>query len=105
MAVRIRLARMGRTNRPFYRIGVFDARTRRDGRAIEYIGYYDPINAKAGTSVKEDRARHWLSVGAQPTETVASIFRGHGVELPVKKKAKKKAKKRRRGKKTAKKKV
>jgi len=98
VAVRIRLARMGRTNRPFYRIGVFDARTRRDGRAIEYIGYYDPINVKAGTVVKEERARYWLSVGALATETVSSIFAERGIAPPAagpkkKKKAKKSRKK------------
>ena len=83
MAVKIRLVRTGRTNRPAYRIGVFDARTRRDGAAIEVIGHYDPVNEKAGTAVKADRARHWLARGAQPSGTVQSILKRAGVEMPA----------------------
>lgn len=81
MAVRIRLTRMGRRNRPFYRIGAFDARTRRDGRPIEYLGTYDPLNAKVEEQVKLDAERlaHWLSVGAQPSETVASFLKKQGI--------------------------
>ena len=82
MSVKIRLTRTGRTNRPFYRIGVFDVRTRRDGAPIEYVGYHDPVNQKAGTVVKEERVRYWLSVGAQPSATVAGILKARGIALP-----------------------
>jgi small subunit ribosomal protein S16 len=68
---------MGRKNRPFYRICVFDARQRRDGKAIEDIGTYDVMSPdeKKIYSIKEDRLKYWLSVGAKPSETVASIIK------------------------------
>ena len=76
MAVRIRLTRMGRIHRPFYRIGAFDGQTRRDGRCLEYLGTYDPMET-TGQRVKIDkeRAEYWLSVGAQPSATVLSFLR------------------------------
>jgi small subunit ribosomal protein S16 len=81
MAARIRLKRIGRKNRPSYRICVFDARTRRDGAPIEELGSYDPTGKSIDEKVKLDkeRALHWLSVGAQPSDTVASVFRKLGV--------------------------
>lgn len=92
MAVRLRLTRMGRRNRPFYRICAFDARTARDGRSIEVLGHYDPLVSDQGKSsvVDAERASYWLSVGATPSETVASILKKHGVEIPKKTKKKKK---------------
>jgi len=68
---------MGRKNRPFYRIAVFDAHTRRDGRSIEDIGTYDAMSPDESRiyAIKEDRLKYWLSVGAQPSETVASIIK------------------------------
>ena len=83
MAVRIRLTRKGRRNLPFYRIGVFDSRTKRDGKALEYLGFYDPVQKEAEKrhSIKQDRVEYWLSVGAQPSQTVAHIFKTKGVEL------------------------
>ncbi len=85
MAVVLRLKRIGRRNRPSYRICVMDSRTRRDGRPIEELGFYDPVQA-TGTdskfSLKEDRARYWLSVGARPSETVASLLKRSGIALP-----------------------
>ncbi len=73
--VRIRLKRMGRRNRPFYRINAIEKRTRRDGVVLENLGWYDPI-AKEGKQVllKEERIKHWLSTGAQPTETVSTLL-------------------------------
>lgn len=81
MAVRIRLKRMGRKNRPFYRICVFDGRTRRDGAPVEELGSYDPRGETFADKVqlKKARAHYWLGVGALPTETVASILRKAGV--------------------------
>ena len=81
MAVRIRLTRIGRMHRPFYRIGCFDGRTRRDGAALEYLGYYDPL-LTTGTRVKLDKekAEAWIAKGAQPSETVASFLREAGIQ-------------------------
>ena len=75
--VRIRLKRMGRTHRPFYRISVMDSRKARDGRSIEDIGYYDPMVADKSqrVSLKLDRLEHWLGVGAQPTDKVAVLIK------------------------------
>ena len=83
MAVRIRLQRMGRRHRPFYRIGVCDARTPRDGRMIENVGYYDPLakDEEKQVVLKEERIRHWLSQGAQPSKTVADMLTRRGIAL------------------------
>lgn len=87
--VKLRLKRFGRRNRPFYRITAVDHRTRRDGRVIEEIGTYDPINKDAAQqfTVNRERAEYWLSVGAQPSDTVASILRKSGLELKTAAKA------------------
>ncbi|REJ94014.1 MAG: 30S ribosomal protein S16 [Planctomycetota bacterium] len=77
MSVRIRLKRLGRKHRPFYRICVMDQRAPRDGRAIEEIGHYDPMvrDKSKRVVVSLDRVDHWLSVGAQPSEKVAVLIR------------------------------
>ncbi len=84
--VRIRLKRMGRRHRPFYRIVVVDIREERDGRTIEDIGTYDPMEKEEEKKVtlKADRAQYWLGVGAQPSETVAVLLKKRGVQLPRK---------------------
>lgn len=81
MAVRIRMMRMGRRNRPFYRIGAFDAREERDGMAIENLGTYDPMESdkEKQVTIKKDRVEYWLSVGAKPTESVASVLKRLGI--------------------------
>jgi small subunit ribosomal protein S16 len=73
---------MGRKNAPFYRLNAIDSRSPRDGRVIEQLGYYDPRNKdKAKQFVAElDRCRHWLDVGAIPSETVSSLLKKSGVE-------------------------
>lgn len=95
--VRIRLKRMGRRHRPYYRICVVDAREERDGRTVEDIGTYDPAEPELAkkTVLKLDRAKYWLGVGAQPSESAAALLRQVGIQLPKKigKKAAKKAKK------------
>ena len=78
MAVKIRLKRMGKIRSPHYRIVVMDSRTKRDGRAIEEIGIYHPKNDPSVIEVKSERAQYWLGVGAQPTETVISLFKKSG---------------------------
>lgn len=81
MVVVIRMKRTGRTNRPCYKISVSDSRFKRDGRTVEDLGLYDPISAKVDAQVKFniERAKHWLSVGAQPSDTVRSIFKRAGI--------------------------
>ena len=76
MAVKLRLKRMGRRHRPFYRVAAMDARRKRDGRVLEELGYYDPINKDVGAQLvlKQDRIDYWLSVGAQPTDTVRRLI-------------------------------
>ncbi len=75
MAVKIKLKRLGRTRVPTYRIVVADARTKRDGRAIEEIGKYHPKEEPSFIEVNSERAQHWLSVGALPTEPVLALFK------------------------------
>ncbi|MCL1935218.1 MAG: 30S ribosomal protein S16 [Defluviitaleaceae bacterium] len=77
--VKIRLKRMGRKKAPFYRIVVADARTARDGKAIAEIGYYDPTKEPAEIKIKEEEAKKWISNGAQPTDTVKSLFKKVGI--------------------------
>ena len=74
MAVRIRLLRMGKIRNPQYRIVVADARTKRDGRAIEFLGLYHPKEEPSRIEVNSERVQHWLSVGAQPSEPVRAIL-------------------------------
>jgi small subunit ribosomal protein S16 len=74
VAVKIKLKRMGKIRAPFYRIIVADARTKRDGRAIEEIGKYDPKSEPSYIEVNSERAQHWLSVGAQPTDPVRRLL-------------------------------
>ncbi|MBX6378608.1 MAG: 30S ribosomal protein S16 [Clostridia bacterium] len=79
MAVRIRLRRTGAKNQPRYRLVVAEARSPRDGRFIDEIGYYDPTRQPAVVHVDAERARLWLSRGAQPTETARALLRKAGV--------------------------
>lgn len=86
MSLKIRLSRGGAKKRPFYRVVVADSRSPRDGRFIERIGSYNPMLQKddpARFTIDEDRAKHWLSVGAQPSDRVARFMSGLGlVEKP-----------------------
>jgi len=75
VAVKIRLKRMGKIRAPYYRIVVADSRTKRDGRVIEEIGKYHPIEEPSFIEVDSERAQYWLSVGAQPTEQVTAILK------------------------------
>ena len=95
MAIVIRLSRQGRRNRPHYRVGVFDRRTRRDGPPIEQLGHYDPLidDEEKKVTLNEERIRYWLSEGADVSETVASFLRKKGIELPTKAKKNKRRKK------------
>ena len=87
MAVKIKLTRLGKIRNPQYRISVADARTRRDGRAIEVIGRYHPKEDPSLIEIDSERAQYWLSVGAQPSETVADLLAKHNLIDPDKRKA------------------
>ena len=79
--VRIRMTRRGRTHRPFYRINAVEKRTQRDGKILEYLGWYDPCAKDEAKQlmIKEDRIKHWISQGAQPSETVSDLLAKNGV--------------------------
>ena len=79
MAVKIRLRRMGAKKAPFYRVVVADSRYPRNGRFIEGIGYYDPMKEPAVISIDGEKAKDWIAKGAQPTETVKSLFEKNGI--------------------------
>lgn len=108
MALKIRLRQQGRTNRAFYRLVVTDSRSPRDGKYVEALGWYNPIEESEDKKLdfKTDRIQHWLSVGAQLTETVENLMRAsapgivkgqvakelaHRAKAAAKRKAKKKA--------------
>lgn len=82
MAVRIRMKKMGRTHRPFYRICVMDQRSPRDGRVIEELGFYDTSvpETDARVRLKADRVDYWLGVGAQASEKVAVLIKKYGTD-------------------------
>jgi small subunit ribosomal protein S16 len=84
MAVRIRLTRVGATRQPAYRVVVADSTTARDSRSIETLGHYNPRTTPVEFVVDAERARAWLARGAQPSGTVARLFRAAGV-LPAEK--------------------
>lgn len=81
MAVKLRLRRLGRKKKPFYRVIAADSRAPRDGRFIEEIGYYNPLTDPLTIEVKEDRVLYWLSQGAIPTVTVKNLLRKKGITL------------------------
>ena len=82
MSVKLRLKRLGRKNHPFYRLNAIDSRSPRDGRVIEQLGHYDPANKDKTKQflANLDRCKHWLDVGAIPSETVSSLLKKSGVE-------------------------
>ena len=83
MAVRLRLKRMGRTHRAFFRLTAIEKRNPRDGRVLEELGYYDPNNKDAAQQVRLDaeRVKYWLSVGAEPSETVRTLLKKNGIAV------------------------
>jgi small subunit ribosomal protein S16 len=82
MAVRIRLTRVGATKQPTYRVVVADSRSARDSRAIDTIGHYNPRTEPIELNVDADKAKEWLAKGAQPSDTVARLFKQAGI-LPA----------------------
>jgi len=81
MAVKLRLTRMGRRNRPFFRINAVDSRTPRDGKIIERLGHYDPLEKDVTKQIvlKRDRIEYWLGQGAVPSDTVSEILLRNGI--------------------------
>ena len=79
MAVHLRLTRMGRHKRPFYRVVAVDSRSRRDGKYLEIVGTHDPLPDPAVTNLKSDRVLDWLQKGAQPSVTVRTLLRRSGI--------------------------
>jgi small subunit ribosomal protein S16 len=80
MAVKIRLKRMGAKKAPFYRVVVADARSPRDGRFIEEIGYYNPVSTPKEVKIDEEKVQKWIKDGAQPTDVVKKLFKVAGIE-------------------------
>jgi small subunit ribosomal protein S16 len=78
MAVKIRLARHGAKKKPFYRIVVADSENPRDGRFLEKIGTYDPLNDPARVNLDNERVQYWLDQGAKPSDTVRSLLKREG---------------------------
>jgi small subunit ribosomal protein S16 len=78
--VKIRLKRLGTKSKPFWRVVVADGRSPRDGRFIEEVGFYDPKKNPAHFQLKAERVQHWLSAGAQPSETVKSLMKRQGIK-------------------------
>jgi small subunit ribosomal protein S16 len=77
--MKLRLTRMGCKKRPFYRIVAMDSKTRRDGRALEYLGYYNPMVDPAEIKVDGEKVRFWLERGAKPSDTVRALLQKAGV--------------------------
>jgi small subunit ribosomal protein S16 len=79
VAVHLRLTRIGRHKRPFYRVVAVDSRSRRDGKYLEIVGTHDPLKEPAVTNLKSDRVLDWLQKGAQPSVTVRTLLRRSGI--------------------------
>jgi small subunit ribosomal protein S16 len=83
----LRLKRMGRAHRPFYRVSAMDKRSPRDGRVLENLGWFDPITVGQQHKLNADRIQYWLSVGAQPSDTCRDLFKKAGIDPTPGKKA------------------
>ncbi len=81
MAVKLRLRRMGKKKQPIYKVVAADARSPRDGKFLEAVGIYNPLTNPHTIDLKEDRINYWLDHGAQPTDTVNSLFKQKGINL------------------------
>ncbi|MCL1916402.1 MAG: 30S ribosomal protein S16 [Desulfovibrionaceae bacterium] len=74
MAVKLRLTRSGSKKRPFYRVVAIEGSTRRDGRPLEFLGYYNPMSNPAEIHLDQEKVQKWISLGAQPSDTVRSLL-------------------------------
>ena len=86
MAVALRLKRFGTTSRPFYRVAALDKRKKRDGAVLEELGWFNPLltDPAKQVNINLDRCRYWLSVGAQPSDTVRTLLKRQGVVMKPK---------------------
>jgi len=75
MALKIRLTRMGSKKRPFYRIVAIDSQTRRDGRALDFVGHYNPMVDPVEITINKDKVKKWIDRGAKPSDTVRALLR------------------------------
>ena len=82
MAVKLRLKRFGRRHRPHYRVNAIDGRNARNGKVIEELGHFDPLeeDAEKAVGLNADRIKYWLSVGAQPSNTVRALLKKAGID-------------------------
>lgn len=80
MAMKLRLTRMGSKKRPFYRIVALDSATRRDGRALDYVGHYNPMVEPPEVQLDAEKIREWLDKGAKPSDTVKALLRKAGIQ-------------------------
>ncbi len=82
MSVKLRLKRFGRRHRPFYRLSAMESRLARNSKAIEELGYFDPVEAKQDKAINfnQERIKYWLSVGAQPSDTVRDLLKKIGID-------------------------
>ncbi len=78
MAIKLRLTRMGSKKRPFYRIVAVDSQTRRDGRALDFLGHYNPMVDPAEITINKEKVQKWMDRGAQPSDTVRALLRKAG---------------------------
>lgn len=78
MAVKLRLTRSGSKKRPFYRVVAINSGTRRDGRPLEFLGYYNPMVNPAEINIDTDKVEKWLALGAEPSDTVRSLLKQAG---------------------------
>ncbi len=83
MAVRLRLTRVGGRKNPIWRVVAADQRSKRDGRVLETIGHYNAQTQPSTIVLDEERVRHWLARGAQPTETVSKLLKTQGIKSPA----------------------
>lgn len=83
MAVRLRLTRVGGRKNPIWRVVAADQRSKRDGRVLETIGHYNAQTQPSTIVLDEERVRHWLDRGAQPTETVSKLLKTQGISGPA----------------------
>lgn len=79
MALKLRLTRMGSKKKPFYRIVAMNSETRRNGRALDYVGYYNPMTDPVDIKIDQDKIKTWIERGAKPSDTVRSLLKKAGL--------------------------
>ncbi len=80
MAIKLRLTRLGSKKHPFYRVVAVNSTSRRDGKPLDFVGYYNPMTNPAQINIDNEKAKKWLELGAEPSETVKSLFKQAGLK-------------------------